>query len=96
MALRFEWDEAKAKQNRKKHQVGFDEASTVFQDALAKIFDDPDHSADEPREILVGHSSRNRLLLVSFTERGPDVVRVISARVATRRERQAYEEDQNL
>jgi uncharacterized protein len=96
MGLRFEWDEAKAEQNRKKHQVGFDEASTVFHDALAKIFDDPDHSADEPREILVGHSSRNRLLLVSFTERGPDVVRIISARVASRRERQSYEEDQNL
>ena len=96
MALRFEWDEAKAKRNRKKHQVGFDEASTVFQDALAKIFDDPDHSAEEPREVLVGHSDRNRLLLVSFTERGPDVVRIISARMATKRERQAYEEDQDL
>jgi uncharacterized protein len=94
MELRFEWDEKKAERNRKKHRVDFDEASTVFQDPLARIFDDPDHSAEECREILVGHSSRNRLLLVSFTERESDVVRIISARVATNRERHAYEEDQ--
>jgi ribonuclease toxin BrnT of type II toxin-antitoxin system len=57
-----------------------------------RIFDDPDHSTDEPREIIVGHSEKQRLLLVSFTERAPKV-RVISARKATKRERQDYEQN---
>jgi uncharacterized DUF497 family protein len=93
MILRFEWDDEKAKRNFKKHEVGFDEAATVFSDPLAKIFFDVDHSVAETREIIVGHSSSNRLLLVSFTERAPDLLRIISARVATRRERKAYEEN---
>jgi uncharacterized DUF497 family protein len=94
VALRFEWDHDKAASNLRKHRVTLEEASTVFRDPLAKIFDDPEHSTDESREILVGHSSRNRLLLVSFTERGSDLVRIISARVASKRERIAYEENQ--
>jgi uncharacterized DUF497 family protein len=94
MSLKFEWDEAKAATNLKKHRVGFDEASTVFADPHAKLFSDDDHSAEEAREIIVGSSLLGRLLLVSFTERGRDRVRIIGARVATRKERMAHEEDQ--
>jgi uncharacterized DUF497 family protein len=96
MSVRFEWDDDKAKANVKKHKVSFDEASSVFADPLAKIFDDDEHSTEEIREIIVGHSITKRLLLVSFTERGRDVVRIISARVATRNERKAYEESEDL
>ncbi|MBI3823324.1 MAG: BrnT family toxin [Planctomycetes bacterium] len=88
----FEWDSTKAKRNLAKHGVSFDEAATVFRDKLAAIFPDPDHSDDEQREIIVGNSDRNRLLVVSFTERG-DRVRIISARKANKRERQDYEEN---
>ena len=95
MALKFEWDQEKSGSNLSKHKVGFDEASTVFVDPLAKIFDDQDHSTDEIREIIVGHSVLGRLLLVSFTERGRDLVRIISARAATRKERKGYEENQD-
>ena len=92
MALSFEWDEDKAASNESKHGVTFDEARTVFPDPLAVIFDDDEHSDDESREIIIGHSILERLLLVSFTERGEDVVRIISARRATKRERRDYEE----
>jgi uncharacterized protein len=92
MSVDFEWDPAKAEANVKKHRVAFDEALSVFADPLARIFDDPDHSADEAREILVGNSTRQRLLLVSFTERAGKV-RIISARRATRHERQDYEKN---
>lgn len=92
MALSFEWDKDKAASNESKHGVTFDEASTVFADPLAVIFDDEEHSEDEIREIIIGHSILERLLLVSFTERGEDVVRIISARRATKRERKDYEE----
>jgi uncharacterized protein len=95
MSVRFEWDDDKAKVNLKKHKVSFDEASTVFGDALAKIFSDEKHSSEEIREIIVGHSILDRLLLVSFTERGRDVIRIISARVATRNERKSYEENKD-
>ena len=92
MSFEFEWDPAKARENRKKHRVAFEEALTVFADPLARIFDDPDHSLDEQREIIIGHSVQHRLLIVSFTERPPKV-RVISARRATRSEQQDYERD---
>ena len=92
MPLRFEWDKAKAESNVTKHGVAFDEASTVFGDPLALIFDDEEHSLDELREIIIGHSVLERLLLVSFTERGDEIVRIISARKATKRERKDYEE----
>ena len=95
MALKFEWDQEKAGSNLSKHKVSFDEASTVFADPLAKIFFDQDHSTEEIREIIVGHSILGRLLLVSFTERGRDPVRIISARAATRKERKSYEENQD-
>ena len=90
MELSFEWDPRKAAANRKKHGVSFEEALTVFGDLLARIFDDPDHSATEAREIIVGHSARQRLLVVCFVERG-ERVRAFSARKATRKERKDYE-----
>jgi uncharacterized protein len=92
MSLEFEWDEDKAASNQKKHQIAFEEAATVFADPLAAIFDDEVHSAEELREIIIGHSARNQLLLVSFTERA-GAIRIISARRATKRERKAYEEN---
>ncbi len=95
MQLRFEWDERKAAANLSKHKVSFEEAQTVFYNPLACIFDDEWHSADEPREIIIGHSNSDRLLLVCFTEREPGLIRVISARRATKRERGDYEEGQN-
>ena len=91
--MEFEWDKAKAAANVKKHKITFDEASTVFGDPLARIFDDPEHSAEEHREIIVGHSILTRLLLVCFTEREGDVIRLFSAREATKKERQDYEEN---
>ncbi|MBI3761083.1 MAG: BrnT family toxin [Chloroflexi bacterium] len=97
MPVRFEWDEEKAKANLKKHKVDFDEASTVFSDPLAHIFDDEEHSTeDEKREIIIGHSEHNRLLLVAFVERIIDLIRIISARRATKKERKQYEEHANL
>jgi len=92
MGLRFEWDDSKAHLNLRNHGVGFDEAQTVFVGPLARIFDDEAHSVEEEREIVIGYSSRDRLLLVCFTER-EDVIRVISARKATKKERDDYEKN---
>ena len=92
MARLFEWDETKAAANLAKHKVSFDEAQTVFDDPLFIIFADPDHSLDEERCIILGESDRNRLLVVSFTER-EGATRLISSRTATRHERKAYEEE---
>jgi uncharacterized DUF497 family protein len=94
MSQQFEWDATKAADNLQKHRVAFDEALTVFGDPLARIFDDPDHSADEKREIIIGHSTARRLLVVGFTERN-ELVRIITARRATARERRTYEENTN-
>lgn len=91
MGLAFVWDEKKAKQNLKKHGVGFEEASTVFGDPLALTIHDPLHSEEEDRYVTLGESNRRRLLVVVFTERGANL-RIISARVASRRERTDYEE----
>ena len=91
MTPEFEWDSAKAAENLKKHGIAFEEAVTVFADPLAKIFDDPDHSGKEPRELLIGHSVNQRVVLVSFTEREART-RIISARLATARERRGYEQ----
>jgi uncharacterized DUF497 family protein len=74
----FEWDAAKAKRNVKKHGIAFEEALTVFADPLARIFDDPDHSNEEPRELIIGHSAKQRVVIVSFAEHGPRT-RIISA-----------------
>ena len=88
----FEWDPAKAVSNLRKHGVSFEEAVSAFQDALAVVHPDPDHSGPESREILIGHSARRRLLLVAFTDR-QGRIRLISARKVTRRERLDYEEN---
>ena len=93
MALEFEWDASKAKVNLTKHGIVFEEGLTVFRDPLAKIFDDPDHSNAETREIIIGHSTSQRLLVVGFTERAGRI-RLINARVATARERHDYEQSQ--
>jgi uncharacterized DUF497 family protein len=88
----FEWDARKARENLKKHGVAFEEALTVFADPLARVFDDPDHSESEQRELIIGHSVRGGLLVVSFTERQPRT-RILSARPATAHERRDYEEN---
>jgi len=88
----FEWDEAKAAANLAKHGVSFDDAKTAFDDPLYVDFYDPDHSADEPRYIIIGTSRQGRLLIVSYTERGA-AIRLISARELTSTEREAYEEN---
>lgn len=91
VGLWFEWSASKALLNAEKHGVTFDEAVTVFRDPLARIFDDPVHSTGEHRELLVGHSRRARLLIVSFAELDGRI-RIISARRTTRCERQEYEQ----
>jgi len=88
--VNFEWDSRKAATNLRKHGVTFTDATSVFANPLARIFTDPDHSAREERELIVGYDYAGRLLIVSFTERG-DNVRVISARRATAREIHAHE-----
>lgn len=93
MGLLFEWNPAKARANLSKHGVRFDEALTVFDDPLARIFADGEHSQYEVREIVIGHAVSGRLLVVAFTEPNEGRVRVISARKATYRERHDYEEN---
>ena len=92
MSLVFEWDPHKARSNLRKHRVSFVEALSVFRNPLARIFPDEEHSAEESREIIIGHSSAKRLLLVCFVESEMDRVRIISARRATREEQHDYEE----
>jgi uncharacterized DUF497 family protein len=94
MSLRFEWDPKKAAINLTKRGVSFEEALTVFSDPLARIFDDEDHSVEEGREIIIGHSVKRRLLITCFTAR-QTAIRLFSARLATKRERQDYEENVN-
>jgi len=91
--LRFVWDRDKAAANLRKHGVAFDEAATTFGDPLSITIPDPEHSIGEQRWLLLGQSIAGRLLVVAHTERG-DEIGIISARPATRRERQRYEEDQ--
>src|SRR5580704_14230602 len=85
MSLVFEWNPRKARSNLRKHRVNFADAVSVFSNPLAKIFPDEEHSADESREIIVGHSSSNRLLLVSFIESA--IGRAALSALATRREK---------
>ena len=88
----FEWAENKEKVNLSKHKVSFAEAETVFYDQLAVTISDPDHSIEENRFIDIGTSDKNRILIVSYTERG-ESIRIISARKATRSERKKYEKE---
>lgn len=90
-ALRFEWDPAKAGLNQKKHGVSFEEAQSVFSDERARLIDDPDHSDDEERFILLGPSSSLRVLVVVHCYRSQgNTIRIISARKATREEQRYY------
>jgi len=86
----FDWDDDKAEANITKHGVSFLEAASVFGDDLSITFPDPDHSIDEERLIIIGHSDRGRLLFVSHTDQN-NQTRIISAREVTRRERRVYE-----
>ena len=88
--LLFEWDLKKAKTNMGKHGVSFEEASTAFKDTLSLTINDPLHSSDEKRLVLIGMSYNNRILVVVHTERGGNI-RIISARKATKKERKYYE-----
>lgn len=91
MAMNFEWNQDKAAANLLKHNVSFDEAKTVFDDPLYLDFYDPDHSDHEERYLIVGQTQKQRLLVVSYTERS-DTIRLISAREATQMEKNSYEE----
>lgn len=90
--MNFEWHSEKAASNFKKHKIEFEEARTSFDDPLFIAFEDPDHSVEENRFILMGESLEGRLLVVCYTMRG-DIIRLISARKATRAERRYYEEE---
>jgi len=90
--VEFEWDPEKDHANQAKHDVSFDEASTVFGDPLAITVDDPDHSLDENRMLTTGWSNRGRVIIVAHTDRD-DRIRIISARAVTAAERRDYEEE---
>ncbi len=87
----FEWSTAKANANWAKHRISFHEATAVFSDPLSITIRDPDHSMEEDRYVTIGQSGAHRLLVVVHTERGIRI-RLISARVATKRERRQHEE----
>jgi uncharacterized protein len=91
MEHRFEWNDAKARTNLKKHDVDFREASTIFDDPLFITFLDKEHSIGEERYITIGLSNKQRLLMVAHTERG-NKIRIISARKATQNEEKFYVE----
>jgi uncharacterized DUF497 family protein len=91
-SLRFEWDEAKNRSNRRKHGITFDEARTAFLDENARAVPDPDHSGDEDRFVLLGLSTSLRVLVVCHCYRQKDeVIRIISARKADRDELKQYQ-----
>lgn len=90
LSMDFEWDPGKAAANEHKHGVSFSEAATVFGAPLSITVSDPDHSGDDERSITVGSSVSGRLLIIAHADRD-DRVRIISARLLTRRERESYE-----
>lgn len=89
--MEFEWDPDKEQSNVEKHQVDFAEAKTVFNDPLEATIPDPTHSLDENRFLSLGRSETDRLVVVSYTERHGGRIRIISARLASRKERRQYE-----
>jgi len=89
--MKFQWDPHKDAANRRKHGVGFREATTVFGDPLAVTFPDTDHSMSEHRFLTIGASASGRMWVVAHTE-NDETIRIISARSVTRRERSFYEE----
>ena len=89
--MEFTWDEAKAAINLQKHKVSFEEAQTVFYDERALVIDDPEHSQDEERFIILGMSAKANLLIVCHCYRSADsMIRIISARKATKTESSYY------
>ena len=89
--IHFEWDEAKNRINKLKHGISFEEASTVFYDENAILLDDPDHSKTEDRFLIIGISRKAHICIVSHCYRGKDeIIRIISARRATKRETENY------
>jgi uncharacterized protein len=90
--MKFEWDPEKARSNLRKHKVSFEEAATALKDPMAATGCDPDHSVGEERFVTFGVSESGRLLVVAHTEEN-DILRIISARVASKGERKIYEED---
>ena len=91
--MKFEWDENKNLFNQRKHGISFEEATAVFYDIFAILFDDPDHSDDEERFLIIGMSLSKGICLVSHCYRGADdAIRIISARKATKREQSVYDE----
>ncbi len=91
--LRFEWDSHKSRINQKKHGISFEEAKTVFFDERARLIHDPDHSSEEDRFVLLGMSHKFRLLLVCHCYReSEEVIRIISARKANKKESTHYSE----
>jgi uncharacterized DUF497 family protein len=90
--LRFTWDSQKARGNAEKHGVTFEEASTVFGDRLSLDIEDPEHSAEELRFVIIGQSTSGRLLVAIYAEPETNTIRLISARTATHRERLQYED----
>lgn len=88
--VRFEWDQSKNISNKKKHGVSFEEAATVFTRFPLEIFFDPEHSTEEERYIAVGFSQKNRSLLVVHCENSTGaIIRIISARLATKKEQKS-------
>ena len=94
MGFLFEWDPNKAAENLQKHGVSFEEAATIFADFLSVTIDDPLHSDDEQRLVIIGQTVRGQTLVVVHTVRG-DKIRIISARQATKQERKSYEHSKN-
>jgi uncharacterized DUF497 family protein len=89
--IKFEWDESKNRANNKKHGISFEEALTVFYDDNARLIDDPDHSGEEERFILLGISAQLKLLVVCHCcQDGDEVIRIISARKANKSESSFY------
>jgi uncharacterized protein len=88
--VKFEWDPAKDESNRAKHGIGFEEAATVFSDRSALSWEDTSHSVEEYRTLTLGYTERGRLAIVAHTERD-ERIRIITARLATRSERDLYE-----
>jgi uncharacterized DUF497 family protein len=92
--LRFEWDPDKARINEEKHGVSFEESATVFKDPLSLTIEDVAHSKSEERLVTLGRSSADRLLVVVHLDRDEETIRLVSARLATRREKRSYEREQ--
>lgn len=91
--MEFEWDLSKAITNEKKHGINFSEATTVFGDPLELTISDPEHSSGEFRFLSIGKSNVGNLLVVSYTERQQNRIRIISARKAMRQEQKYYEQN---